>query len=224
VRLKAVEGQLKAVQEKLQFSQESFNELLKKEKKQWANEVGLMKEQHAREISNLKEEISVLTDKLTSKMAVGISFPQVELSGPESPHSPRRHKRSSRHPRRRPTELPSTLTTHLMAPADSRLSKSADNLADWESADNVDSDDEVFKMSTKLSITELVEESLRKPEGMASIRKELKEAKLTPRIQRKFGPGTGPPPLKEVIVSPGNEIRSSPPTQAHSQADQSNKQ
>jgi len=32
--IKGVEGQLKVVQEKLQFSQENFNELLKKEKKQ----------------------------------------------------------------------------------------------------------------------------------------------------------------------------------------------
>jgi len=228
MRLKAVEGQLKVVQEKLQFSQESFNELIKKEKKQWENEVVLMKEQHAKEITNLKEEITVLTDKLTSKMAAGIPFPQVELSGPESSRPPRKikHKKSSHHPRRRPTELPSTLTTHLMAPVDSRLSKSADNLAHWESADDVDSDSGIIKMNTKLSITELVEESLRKPESMASIRKELKEAKLTPRIQRKFGPGTGHPPLKEahVIVSPSDEIRSSPLTQGHSQADQSNKQ
>ncbi|XP_065888801.1 ankyrin repeat domain-containing protein 50-like [Dysidea avara] len=177
VRLKADEGQLKVVQEKLQFSQESFSELLKKEKKQWENEVVVMKKQHVKEINNLKEEITVLTDKLTSKMALVIPFPQVELSGPESPRPIRKHKKSSHHPRRRPTELPSTLTTHLMTPVDSHLNKSADNLAQWGSMDNVDSDDgAAAKMSTKLSITELVEESLRKPEGMASIRKELKEA------------------------------------------------
>ena len=113
-----------------------------------------------------------------------------------------------------------------MAPVNSHLSKSVDNLAHWESADDVDSDNGIVKMNTKLSITELVEESLRKPESMASIRKELKEAKLTPRIQRKFQPGTGTPPLKEAqaIVSPSDEIRSSPLTQGHSQADHSNKQ
>lgn len=221
MRLKAVEGQLKTAQEKLQHSQENFGELLKKEKKQWEDEVALMKAQHEKEINNLKEEIIVLNDKLTSRMSLGIPFPQVESSGPENPRPPRKQKKSSHHPRRRPTELPSSLAIHLMAPVDSRLSKSADNLAQWES---IDSDDGTVKTTTKMSITELVEESLRKPESMASIRKELKEAKLTPKMQRKFGPGTGPPPLKELqlIVSPSDETGTS--NLAQSPADQSNKQ
>ena len=149
-----------------------------------------LKEQHQKEVHTLKEELTAMTGQITKR-----TQPKTQVSLPP-PKSPRKNRQG-----RRPTELPSNLTTHLNLPAESRLSRSADNLADW----NNDEDEGTKLGLNKLTITQMVEESLKKPESIAVIRKELKEAKLTPKIQRRFGPDTKPPPLK-LIDSPGNEF------------------
>lgn len=209
MKLKAVEGQLKVAQEKSKHSQESFDELLEQEKKQWEAEVLVLKEQHQTEVNSLKEELAVITSQLKK---AALPKTQVSLPSPESS----RKKVSSRGGRR-PTELPSNLAVHLSLPAENRLSKSADNLADWNS-----DDDEGARVGlNKMTITQMVEESLKKPESIAAIRKELKEAKLTPRMQRRFGPDTKPPPLK-LIESPGNDQTPSFPLTENVHAYQSN--
>ena len=208
MKLKAVEGQLKVAQEKLKHNQASFDGLLEQEKKQWETEVVVLKEQHQTEVNSLKEELAAITNQLKK------APPKTQVSLP-SPESPRR-KVTSRGGRR-PTELPSNLAIHLSLPAENRLSRSADNLADWNS-----DDDEGARVGlNKMTITQIVEESLKKPESIAAIRKELKEAKLTPKIQRRFGPDTKPPPLK-LIESPGNDQTSSFPLTENLQAYQSN--
>ena len=200
MRLKAVEGQLRGAQEKLKHNQNRFDELLVQEKKQWEAEIVALKEQHQKEVNSLKEELTAMTGQLTKR----VPKTQTQVSLP-SPESPRKNRQG-----RRPTELPSNLTTHLNLPAESRRSRSADNLADWNS-----DDDEGARVGlSKLTITQLVEESLKKPESIAVIRKELKEAKLTPRIQRRFGLDTKPPPLK-LIDSPGNEFPRTDSLQVH---------
>ena len=208
MKLKAVEGQLKVAQEKLKHGQESFDELLEQEKKQWEAEVLVLKEQHQTEVNSLKEELATITSQL--KKAPPMT--QVSLPSPESSR-----KRASSRGGRRPTELPSNLAVHLSLPAENRLSRSADDLADWNS-----DDDEGARVGlNKMTITQMVEESLKKPESIAAIRKELKEAKLTPRIQRRFGPDTKPPPLKK-IESPGNDQTPSFPLTENVHAYQSN--
>ena len=208
MKLKAVEGQLKVAQEKLKHNQESFDELFEQEKKQWEAELVILKEQHQIEVNSLKEEMVAITSQLKK------APPKTQVSLP-SPESPRR-KATSRGGRR-PTELPSNLAIHLSLPAENRLSKSADNLADWNS-----DDDEGARVGlNKMTITQMVEESLKKPESIAAIRKELKEAKLTPKIHRRFGPDTKPPPLK-LIESPGNDQIPSFPLTENLQAYQSN--
>ena len=166
MKLKAVEGQLKVVKEKLAQSQESYSELLEKEKKQWESEVTLMKEQHAKEVNSLKEQITALTNQL-KKNAQQV---QTQISLP-SPEIPRKKGKKPVKYERRPTEIPSNLAAHLNLPNENRLSRSVDNLANW-----ANEDDERKAMQSKVTITELVEQSLRKPESIAAIRKELKEA------------------------------------------------
>lgn len=211
-KLKAVEGQLKEAQEKLKCSQDNFDELLEQEKKQWEAEMVTMKEQHQKEVDSLKDEIANLKNRLKRIQQM---TPQISLPSPESPKM--KAKQPVRHGERRPSELPSHLTQHLNLPAENRLSKSVDNLVDW-----VNDDDEGARVGlNKMTITQLVEESLKKPEGIAAIRKELKEAKLTPKIQRRFGPDTKPPPLK-LIESPGSNQTPSFPLADNMQVHQSN--
>lgn len=207
MKLKSVEGQLKVVQEKLRYNEETYSESLEEEKKQWETELISIKEQHQKELIHLKEQIAVLTSQLIKKT-------QVSLPSPESPGKKMKNREG-----RRQTELPSNLATRLNLPGENRLSKSVDNLANWN-----DNDDGPRVALSKMTITELVEESLQKPEGIAMIRKELKAAKLTPKIQRKFGPDTKPPPLK-MIESPGSDhaFASSPsPLETHLQVHQAN--
>lgn len=215
MKLKAVEGQLRAAQEKIKCSQESFDELLEEEKKRWEAEVVTMKEQHQKEVNSLKEQIAALSSQLPRKAQQPTT--QISLPSPESPRM--KGKQPTSRTGRRPSELPqnNNLAKHLNLPADNRLSRSVDNLTDWAS-----DDDEGARVGVnKMTITQLVEESLKKPESIATIRKELKEAKLTPKIQRRFGPDTKPPPLK-LIDSPGNNQASSFPLAENLQAYQSN--
>ena len=217
VKLKAVEGQLKEAQDKLKWGQENFDEILEQEKKHWEHEVATMKEEHQKEVNKLKEEMVALTGQLT-KRAQQTKSP-ISLPSPESPKM--KNKQLKGHPGRRPSEIPNKLAAHLNLPPESRLSKSVDNLTEW---DNEDNNDESGRggVNIKMTITQMVEESLKKPESIAVIRKELKEAKLTPKIQRRFGPDTKPPPLK-LIESPGsNQTSSSFPLTENLQAHQSN--
>ena len=168
-----------------------------------------MKEQHQREVASLKEQVAVLTSELMKKTQP----PKTQVSLP-SPEIPRKNsnKTKNREVRR------GSLATNLNPPSENRLSKSVDNLANWN-------DDDGSRVTpSKMTISELVEESLKKPKGIAMIRKELKEAKLTPKIQRKFGPDTKPPPLKQ-IESPGSNhnLTTSPsPLTTQLQAHQAN--
>ena len=210
MKLSAVEGQLKVAQEKLKHSQVSFDGLLQQEKEQWVAEVLTLKEQHQKEVNSLKEELVAITSQLKKP---GPPKTQVSLPSPENS----RKKVSSRGGRR-PTELPSNLAVHLSLPTENRLSRSADNLADWNS-----DDDEGTRVGlNKMTITQMVEESLKKPESIAAIRRELKEAKLTPRIQRRFGPDTKPPPLKLIESPTGNDQTPSFPLTENVHAYQSN--
>lgn len=199
VKLKAVEGQLKVTQGQLRCSEERFSELLDQEKKQWEAEVTLIKQQHQKEVSSLKEQIATLTTELTTKAVK--PQPQVSLPSPG-----RSRKKATGHAERRPSELANNIAKHLNLPAEDRLSKSVNNLANW----NSDEDDGSRGASNKVTITELVEESLKKPESIAAIRKELKDAKLTPRIRRKFGTDTRPPPLKEIECPRDDHTPTSP--------------
>ena len=216
MKLKAVEGQLKAAQEKLKWNQENFDGILEQEKKQWEEEVVTMKVEHQKEVNKLKEEMATLTGQLT-KRAQQTRSP-ISLPLPESPKMKRKQQISC--VERRPSEIPNKLPTHLNLPSDNRLSKSVDNLTEWANEDN-DDESGRGKVNSKMTITQMVEESLKKPASIATIRKELKEAKLTPKIQRRFGPDTKPPPLK-LIESPGSNQTSSFPLTENLQAHQSN--
>lgn len=214
MKLKAIEGQLKVTKEKLKWSQENLDGVLEHEKKQWEDEIVTMKEEHQKEVNTLKEEMAALAGQLKKRAQQTkspISFP--------SPESPKMKSKQLINVGRRPSEISSKLPTHLNLPSDNRLSKSVDNLTEWTD----DNDDESGRggVNSKMTITQMVEESLKKPASIAVIRKELKEAKLTPKIQRRFGPDTKPPPLK-LIESPGSNQTSQFPLAENLQAHQSN--
>lgn len=66
-------------------------------------------------------------------------------------------------------------------------SASLTNLTDLESKE-VESDASAPVRSDRMSITEMVTESMKNPVTMAAIKRELKADALTPKIQRKFAP------------------------------------
>ena len=227
-RIASLEGQLRQCQDKLREIQLHHERVLAAERAAEEEKWAVVTQQLMVELDGTKSELTLLKD--AKKMATeekseeeSVAPPKLTLSKaePEMPARSKGSKKKGKNPNRlmeedsqRKGSLGSALVSPLLKHSRTR-SASQDALEslgleipDVGEKPRLSLEGERPNGRHRPSISQLIEESMRNPQSMATIRKELKSDGFTPKIQKKFRngqattanpqPQSTPPPLKTL--------------------------
>lgn len=233
-RIASLEGQLRQCQNKLREVQFHHEGVLAAERTAEKEKWDQVTQQLMMELHGVKSELALLKDSketetneksegeaVPPKVTVSKAEPEVSVKSKGSKKKTKdldRLREEEREEPLRKLSLGSALVSPLLKHT-SRTKSASQETLDGLGLDKVERKGGNEKTRHSLegerpngkqrsSITELIEESMRNPQSMAAIRKELKSDGFTPKIQKKFHhslatvtnsqPQTTPPPLRTL--------------------------
>ena len=223
-RISSLESQLRLCQEKLAESHHKHEEVRSHDRSRYEEKIAALKQALGTELENKTQKINELEQKVSELqrcLEKALKQPEIKVDTPNTPEgSPARRRRYRKRDEdmitRQAEEARSVFSpTHSLRSPDGRRQKSASftDLTTLEKDEEKRSEKESevqrsFDATTatssqrpsreRITITEMVAESLMNPTSMAVIRKELKADSLTPKIQRKFHKKSSPSSLPVV--------------------------
>ena len=196
-RIAYLEGQLRLLNDKLVSAHVCYDQSLAGERATRNEAVAQATRQHEAELELMRQRIASLEIELAeSKKSVEvIKHPNIksECAMPESAAGKIGHKNKITKKKSSRKEEGADLDDRcIFSPTSTDITNVRLRSASLTNLTEVEMESDAVRQSTprsdKLSITDMVAESLRNPITMAAIRNELKADALTPRIQRKFAP------------------------------------
>lgn len=205
---------MRLCQEKLAESHHKHEEVRSHDRSRFEEKMATLKQAHGTELENKMQKINELEQKvleLQRCLEKALKQPEIKVDHPNTPEgSPARKRRYRKREEKQTEEARSVFSpTHSLSSPDGRRQKSASFTdlttleKDEEKRSEKESEVQRSLDATKttspqrpsrerITITEMVAESLKNPSTMAVIRKELKADSLTPKIHRKFHKKSSP--------------------------------
>ncbi len=222
-RISTLEGQVRLCQDKLIQAHRHHEDMLANERARCEEKLSSLRQSHDSEMKQAQKRITELEAKVAEVEAAlekaSKPQPEVKVDGGTPTSSPARRRKYKRREQEATREGEVAKDRNVFSPTRSvspdtfQRSASTSDLREGERGRERKEDvnrsvDMVClprPLHERLTITELVTDSLNKPGSMLAIRRELKADALTPKILKKFPPKAKPTSLPAVQGSVVNE-------------------